>query len=152
MVTGTRRRPRIKPTRPRIRIPRARRECRPRSQIQEMLPWSQNQSHLDDRLQVQNQVPRHPSARKRNGLNPTTNGYQRLNLPNQLTTLIFLHLLFVISRTCHGREYLARMTKVDQVSKWTGFQRPTNPALCRSSYGCISSNFGLLVVAVPGTW
>ena len=154
MLIGTRRRPRINLPRPRIKIPRARRECRPRSPIQEMPQQNQDrlgQSHLEDRLQVPNQVPRHPSDRKRNGLNPTTNGFRRLKLPNLLMLLTFLHLLFVISRICHGREYHAMMTKVDPVSKWTGFQRPTDPTLCRSSYGGISLDFGLLVVAVPGT-
>ena len=141
-------RPRIKLQRTRIRIPRAIRECRPRSQIQEMLPWSQNQNHLNGQHQVQKKVPSHPSDRKRNGLNPTTNGFRRLNLPNQLTILIFLCILVVINRTCHGREYHEKMTKVDPVSKWTGFQRPTDPALCWSSYGGISSDFSLLVVCV----
>ena len=155
MLIGTRRRPRINLPRPRIKIPRARRECRPRSPIQEMPQQNQDrlgQSHLGSRLQVPNQVLRHPSDRTRNGLNPNIDGYQRWKLQNLLMLLTFLHLLFVISRTCHGREYRARMTKVDPVSKWTGFQRPINSALCRSSYGGISSDFGLLVVAVPGTW
>lgn len=120
-----------------------------------MLQWNQDQlgqSHLGSRLQVPNQVLRHPSDWTINGLNPNIDGYQRWKLPNLLMTLIFHRLLYVINRICHGRECPARMKKVDPVSKWTGFQRPTNPALCRSSYGGISSDFGMLVVAALGIW
>lgn len=92
-----------------------------------------------------------PIRSKKKWVKPNYNGFRRLNLPNLLMILIFIYLLFVINRICHGRMYRARMTKVDPVSKWIGFQRPTDPALCRSSYGGISSDFGLLVVADPGT-
>ena len=56
MVTGMRRKSRIKPTRPRIHLPRSRRECRLRSK---------NQSHLNDRIPVQKQVLRPPSDQKK---------------------------------------------------------------------------------------
>lgn len=43
------------------------------------------------------------------------------------------------------------MTKVNPVSKWIGFQRPIDPAFYWSSYGGISSDFGFLIMVVPGT-
>ena len=59
-----------------------------------------------------------PIRSKKKWVKPNYKWVQRFSLSNLLMTLIFLHLLFVISRTCHGREYRARMTKVDPVSKY----------------------------------
>ena len=76
------------------------------------------------------EVLRHPSNQTRNGLKPTTDGYQMFILSNHLMIPTFLHLLCLINMICHGREYLVQMIMVNPASKWTGLQRPTNLVLC----------------------
>ena len=97
--------------------------------------WNRSPKQRADKLQ--SQVLRLPFGQATKVLNQFTDGYPnpscpRIQSPNQtrvLTFLKFLLILCLIDWIWHGKKCHVLMVKVNPVSKWTGFPKPTNPAL-----------------------